>query len=318
MRTVRAALLGSTALLLLCAPARKLSAQETQVDPQTHRRGCNQPRPLIFAKAALDSIPHCIAHVEVFADGNVKDVLGNPNSTAAASGALGLHYQGSRFEVTGMVNVVGTTDTVRADYGASLLLPTTGQALNAASLAVRYSLYDWNDSRCASYSYNMLCNVGFRVELNASTRDWATSVKNSGPLAGQTDSVSNVVTASTIPMWGSDVGVWYAFFQGNLPSTDTVARPVSMLLDVSWAHRALRGDISGGTASQQATRQALLNTTATNFDGLGVGLTLVFNQVRSNLTYYRFGGAVNGLSGGQIVATVEIQAAFASGLLRRN
>ncbi len=36
-----------------------------------------------------------------------------------------------------------------------------------------------------------------------------------------------------------------------------------------------------------------------------------------SFTYYRLNGDIDGLSGGQVVATVDLRAAIASGLLRR-
>jgi hypothetical protein len=281
---------------------------------RTVRRSCAQARAL--KDPSTDTIPQCLPRVELFADGNLKDVLGGGDSTkAVASGALGLHYQGNRYEVTGLVNVAGTNDTVVAGYGSTLLLPATGHGLNAASLSVRGRFLDWNDTSCARYGNGVICNAGWHLEANASARNWATSFIKSPPPQGLADTIRQVARVLEVPMWGVDADLWYSFFDAQLISSDTTSRRVSMELDVGIARRAIRGDIA--SAGNAFLRDSLLTSMRTNFTGLHVGLTLTHNDVRSAFTYCWLNGGVPGLSGGQIVATVELRSALVSGLLDR-
>ena len=89
-----------------------------------------------------------------------------------------------------------------------------------------------------------------------------------------------------------------------------------MIVDAGYVLRSLRGDLT--SSRKDSVRNDLLRTTTTRFQGYEVGLTLVYDQLRSSFTYYFLSSNVDGLSRGQIVATVELRAALASGLLRRN
>lgn len=302
-------------VVLVLGAERSLSAQ-APFGEDVPRRACDLPRPLRLVPG--DSIPHCIARVQVFGDANLKDVLGAKDAPAVASGALGLHYAGSRYIVTGLVNVAGTNDTVRANFGSSLLIPAAGQGLNAASLVVRRRAFDWGDTRCAGYVYNNLCNFGVRLAVSASTRRWATRAQLAPPSAGSIDSVVQVVEVTDVPILGAEAGLSYEFFDGALFSSDDMGRQVGMILDAAFTYRALRGDLSGGSPNREEQRQRMLGTTETNFRGWQVGLTLVYDQLRSTFTYYKLNGAVDGLTRGQIVAGVDLRAPIASGLLTRH
>jgi hypothetical protein len=99
--------------------------------------------------------------------------------------------------------------------------------------------------------------------------------------------------------------------------SDDEGHAVAMLLDLGLVRRAVRGDLAGRRAERRAVRDTLLGTGRTHFDGFEIGLSLVYDELRSNFTYYYLNGKVDGLSGGQIVATVEIRAPLMSGRLER-
>lgn len=314
----------AAATLVVCPLAAGM-AQVSSSDGGTHRRGCNEARPLILGGdrsargpyAKSDTIPHCLDHLEIFGQGNVKDALGSGSGGASPSGALGVHYTGSRYDVTGLVNVAGSSDTVRSGFGGTVLLPSTGGGLNAASLVIRMRFRDWGARRCADYYYSKTCNMGLRLALDASTRVWATQTGKSSPAGGQGDSVTTVTGVTEVPMWGVGLGVWYSFFDAPL-AADSGGGRAAMLLDLGLAHRAIRGALGGTSEAQTALRDSLLNDRRHDFTGLEVGLTLQYNQVRSTFTYYLFNGHADGFSGGEIVATVSLDAAIASRLLTRH
>lgn len=292
---------------------------------------CARPRPILRPGSAR---PRCFPAVEVFGDGNVKDVLGGQTGTAAASGALGLHFIGPRYDVTGLVNVAGTNDTVRSrygtvrsPYGAAILVPAAGTALNAASLSIRRRFRTWGDPVCTREDPTKWCSLGLRIHADAATRLWATRTQRvaAPAAAGATDaqaaaaagdSVDRVLEARDVPTWGAGVNLSYTFFQNALTADDGTARPLQMVLDLGYARRSLRGDLT--SPGRAALRDSLIGTRRQkNFDGFEIGLTMQYNQVRSSFTYVLLNGGVDGLSRGQIVALVDLRAVLASGLLRR-
>lgn len=277
--------------------------------------------------AFADTIPHCVSMVEVLASGNVKDALGTKGAAAVANGALGLHFAGSNFDVRALVNVASTNDTVRAQYGSTLLVPATGGGINAAELRIRGRFASWEDPRCARYDYNSaLCNMGYRLALDASTREWATrfdtTIKTIPPAQGSSgpttvDTTVLVRETARVPMWGASVSLWYEFFRGDLRGTDSSRRTVALLLDVGASYRALRGDIAGDDFS--ALRKTLLQESRTAYLGFETALAMTYNNVTSRFTYYWFPNCkARGLCGGQIVAAVSLDASIASELLRRD
>lgn len=297
------------------------SAQSPLTD-STKRRSCTVPRPLAGIedtkpRRAKDLVPHCLAHLEIFAEGSVKDVLGNADVNSVTSGALGMKVVGSRFEVSGLVNVAGASDTVTSAFGATLLAPATGRSLNAASLIVRRRLRDWGDPECLRYNYPQTCNQGFRLEVNATSRVWATDTKAVPPKDIGGDTVQVVTATSQVPLYGIDAGWSYEFFRGAITSSDSSNRPAAMWLDVGYSRRAIRGDIGSKSEVTTVIRTRLLGSAQRTFDGYHAALSLAYGQVESSLTYLWLNGDVRGLSGGQVVASVSLRAALASGLLRR-
>lgn len=275
---------------------------------------CAGPRPTEREKPTDTEISPCHAQLEVFGDGNVKDVLGGGAAKASASAALGMHYVGNRYEVIGMVNIAGTNDTVRAHRGATILVPAAGKALNAGLLSIRGAFKKWNDDKCdTAASIPLRCNWGWRVHADASTRVWATHLKREGE--GK-DSVDRVVDTMEIPTWGGGLDLSYAFFRDGFRADDGTYLPAQMVLDVGYAHRALRGDLIA--KSRAALLDTLVGTSRQhNFDGLEVAMSMVFSQIRTSFTYVWLNGGVDGLSRGQIVASVDLVAPLRSGLLSR-
>lgn len=298
-----------------------VTAQAPMVDT-VQRRSCSVPRPLAGSEDTKpprkkDAVPHCLTQLEVFADGNIKNVLGNSDVNSVASGALGLRVVGSRFQVSGLINVAGPSDTVTSAFGATLLAPATGRSLNAASLVVRQRLRDWGDPACLRYNYPQTCNQGFRIEVNATSRLWATETRVEPPNDAGRDTTKVVTATSQVPMYGIDAAWSYEFFRGAIVSSDSAKRAAAMWLDVGYSRRAIRGDIGSTSEETTAIRQKLLGSSQRTFDGYHAALTLSYGQIESKLTYLWLNGDVRGLSGGQVIASVSLRAALASGLLKR-
>lgn len=249
----------------------------------------------------LDAITRAEPRVEVFGDGNVKGTVGQDNEATAASGSLGMRYNDGTFVVTGLINIAGTHSTATRSLGATLLSPATGGPLNAGLVDLRMphllsvttcrakNLNSWNSA---------LCTFGFHIYGSVATTRWATRTNAGGAVTDSAD----------VPFWGFGIGPSVTFFTGKLGQGDD-AKPVSMVLDAGFVSRHLRGDLF----SQDTLRSRLLGGTKKDFYGLEFGLGLQFGNVRSGFSYYFLNGDVAGLSHGQVVAGVSIQANLIGG-----
>jgi hypothetical protein len=236
--------------------------------------------------------------VQIFADGNVKNVISQPGAASTTSGSLGLRYFGNTYIATALINIAGATDTVVKGYGASILAPSTGRSLNAGLLDIRRRHLWFFDKKCPDtlqeIPHPFICNVGFHFYASASSTRWAYDVDSNGIATAATD----------VPVWGVGVGVSYSFVNGTV-GTNSVA----MVLDAGLALRALRGDLY----AQDSVRQRLLGDTRRDFAGLELGLGIEYNEIKAGLTYYWMNGNVDGVSHGQVVAGISIQANLNSG-----
>lgn len=244
--------------------------------------------------------------VEVFAEGNVKNVVSQPSDVTDVTGSLGIRYLGSTYIATGVINVAGTFDTVTTGFGATLLAPATGKGLNAGLLDIRRRHFFGLGKACKGLKGDLpiKCNIGFHAYGSVASHRWATRTDTEGiPLATQ-----------DVQVWGSGIGFFYNFFDGTVGDS-LEKKPVAMVLDVGLAGRHLRGDLF----SQDTLRTRLLNgDDRRNFYGLEIGLGIQYEQIKAGLNYYFMNGNVNGLSHGQVVAGVSIQANLNSGKLNRS
>ena len=253
----------------------------------------------------LEAITDTLRQVEVFGDGNVKGTVGQDDEATAAAGSLGMRFNDGTFVVTGSINIAGTHSTATKSLGATLLSPATGGPLNAGLVDVRVphllSLRTCRSNEAATLK-SALCTFGFHAYGSIATTRWATLVDDAGVV---TDSVD-------VPYWGFGFGPSVTFFSGKIGSGDD-AKPVSMVLDAGFVSRHLRGDLF----SQDTVRTRLIGTTKRDFYGLEIGLGLQFGNVRSGFSYYFLDGDVRGLSHGQVVAGVSVQASLIGGPLKK-
>jgi hypothetical protein len=260
------------------------------------------PPPSVAAQTLqLDAITRLQPQVEVFGDGNVKGTVGQADNATAAAGSLGMRYRDGTFVVTGSINIAGTHTTATRSLGATLLSPATGGPLNAGLIDLRLphflsartcgagDLSAWN---------SVLCTFGLHVYGSAATTRWATRIDEAGAVLDSVD----------VPFWGFGIGPSVTFFTGTLRSGNT-EKAVSMVLDAGLVSRHLRGDLF----SQDTLRTRLLTSGKKDFYGLELGLGLQFGNVRSGFSYYFLNGDVPGLSHGQVVAGVSIQASLIGG-----
>lgn len=236
--------------------------------------------------------------VDIFATGAVRDAASGKNTPANVSGSLGLRYRGARFVVAGLINVASKEDTIRADYGATLLPPSSGRGLNAGLLDVRAPRLV-KDALCVDRDTWIPCHIGVHLYFTASSARWATAFNTTG----------QATATQIVPSWGSGAGFSYTFINGELEDSNKVA----MVLDVGVATRSIRGDIS----ANDAARSALLGTTSRNFVGGEFSLNMQYNMVLAGITYYYMSGSLSGFSRGQVVAGVSLQSNLNSKALKK-
>jgi hypothetical protein len=254
---------------------------------------------------ALGSAKDTTQYVEVFAEGNLRNVVSQPTDVSSASGSLGMRYRGPTYIASGLINIAGTSDTVSSSLGATLLAPSAGKALNAGLLDIRRRFVPWLGNDCEQKNNRMKVRCHFGIHLYASIASWR--------WATSTDSTGAALTAQDVPVWGSGLGFFYTFFEGRIgdrPAQDN--QSVAMVLDAGLATRHLRGDLY----DQDSLRLSLLGDTDRNFEGLELGLNLQFPELRAGITYYFINGDVPGFSHGQVVAGVSVQANLTGGPLQ--
>ncbi len=237
--------------------------------------------------------------VVLFGDGGVRNVVGQPSDATSTTGSLGVTFRGSRYVVTGVVNVLARSDTITAGYGASMLAPASGRAFESALLEVRRPHLFGYDARCADGDPSRMCQLGLRAYVAASATRWGYQKNAEGVPAAVAD----------VPVWATGLGGYYRFFDGFVGDSNRVA----MGLDVTWATRHVRGDLAASDAAAVNARTTILGSTRVNFDGLETGLNIRYNEIDAGLTYYWFSGQIAGFSGGQIVAAISVRARLNSG-----
>lgn len=89
-----------------------------------------------------------------------------------------------------------------------------------------------------------------------------------------------------------------------------------MILDVGHARRSVRGDVT--SPQRDSVRTRLLGHRRTDFNGLEVGLTMIYNQIPDVADLRAAVGKVDGLTRGQLVALVDLRAPFRTKLLKRD
>lgn len=247
------------------------------------------------------------AHLTIFADGGVKQVVSQPADATTTTGSLGMTYQGTHFIVSSVVNVLAHGDTITKGYGASMLPPAAGAAQNSALLDVRYATF-FRDllpklGAPCSGALGYLCDhAGLHGYASASANVWQIT-----PASGST--AANV---QNVPVHALGFGTYYTFFDTKLNDT-----PAAMGLDITGVTRSIRGDLTIPGAANDSLRAPLLGgTKATNFGGYSIGINMQYDIVNAGLTYYHMAGSVPGFSHGQIVAGISLRAKLNGGDVR--
>ena len=95
----------------------------------------------IKAKALLDilnALPEQkksdTLRASITATGDFKGVLGSQSGGTVGTGSLGVRFEHRLFTFSGQVSLASANDTLKKDYGHSMLIPKSGQASGLAEL----------------------------------------------------------------------------------------------------------------------------------------------------------------------------------------
>jgi hypothetical protein len=280
---VLVALLGISGLT-----ARPLSAQAKPAATPPAKDSNAAPAKLLDADKPI---------LTIFGTAALKNVVADTSGATSATGSIGVMYESYHVMTTGLISVAGKVDTAHAQFGGTLLPTSTGGTLNAGSLELRVhrilTLQGCRPHKAIDSDEDPLCGVGFRILGSASSAIW-----DADPSPKQ-----NNPRPATVPVWGTQWNLSYTFVDDSVD-----ASRVWMIFDIGLATRHMRGDLTLPTPSIRARRDSLLGTTQTDFYGPMAQLTIRYGDIYAGLGYYYFGGSVPGLSHGQVVAGIALQA----------
>lgn len=267
-------------LLLFVASTARVEAQTL-----TATRGLFNTKPGLTQDQIKEAIKDSVA-VALLADGNVRTVLSGKGGDAPTpvAGALGISFGRSNSNLTVLINVVGSADTVKGDFASSLLPPTSGGAT----------------------SNHLSFLVDFR-QLFPKLDGWGWHLYVSGAPAAWADTLT-----SGKPVVGGFVAAAGASLSREVYNQDVQGTSVSLVFDLGPTARAIEGNLTDGPTAE-AFRERLLGTSKTFFVGGEAGMTLQVKEVRLGVSYYLFGGSIPGLSRGQAVFGFSVANGFFAG-----
>lgn len=265
-------------VILLIASAHALAAQTL-----TATRGLFTTKsgatPDEQRKAIKDSMV-----VAFLADGSVRTVLSgkDDNATTPASGGLGISFGRSNSNLTVLINVVGKADTVRGDFGSSLLPPVSGGSTgNHLSFLLDYRQL-----------FHQADGWGWHGYVSGAPTVW-----------------QDTLTAGRLSS-GGFVAALGAQLSREVYNQDVAGTSVSLVFDAGPTLRIIQGNLSGAGSD---LRSKLLGSGHRSFFGGELGMSLQVKEVRLGVSYYLFPGSIDGLSRGQAVFGFSVANSFFAG-----
>jgi hypothetical protein len=231
------------------------------------------------ARKAVETLPEKIASalrphtIAIVATGDVNTVLTNKGGNSPiGTGSLGINYDTPNFEISALVALVSSADTVTEAFGSAILNGFTGVRSGYASY--RHKMSGWNGGlfqEPSFYIFGSVASGNWRVDSSTSQ---ATILCVDGGFAN----------------W-----IYRSQAAGNL---------IYLGFNIGFTSRFLLGDIS----HREEMLKAAIGTTKTSFWGVVGGFTIRFNHVTGQLSFPFFLNAwVPGLTGGQVVARLQFE-----------
>lgn len=237
--------------------------------------------------------------VALYADGSIRQTIEKRDGANPVAGSVGLSRDDGRSVVSVQINVAASADTVRSNYGGSILTPGTGGALSSGLIDYRLR---------PNAARKRLSRLGAHFYLSVASTRWATEF--SPPDSASGDSLVSATTDAAIMGLGAQLT--YEVINGILSST-----PIYAAVDIGVSARRLFGDIANSEAEARSLKRRLYGSTSETFAGLEIGLVIQVNNIKAGLTYYLYDGDSRGLTDGQVVAGFGIQSNIFSGLLSK-
>jgi hypothetical protein len=221
--------------------------------------------------------------VSVFGNGNVKTAIADTTGATRVQGALGVVRSTCSADFTVQLNVAATSDTIRSNFGTSLLAPATGGFLKAGLV----------DFRAAdALRLGRAGRIGLHVYTTVSASDW-----------GVPGTADEIFQATVV---GLGAGVYKQLLRNDFDGTF-----VAVGLEMGAAYRGLYGDLAG--EGNRLRRIRMLGSDAKHFVGPEIGFSLQVSQLRGGLHFYYFPSTdIPGLGRGQVVAGFALQGGLIS------
>lgn len=229
--------------------------------------------------------------IKVFADGSIQSFArGDSVESNPLTGSLGfeLRKPDRRERWTAAITVTSNADTISSGFGVSLLNASAGRGFQSGLLDVQKEFNGGPLDRLMTRRIHAYASLA-RARWRDSTRTYDTALIGLG------------LTRYT------EIGA------GKLADND-----IRLAVECGLALRLLAGDIGG--RDNRAVRTALLGTSGRGFWGPEFGMQLAFRDVTADLHYYQLFDAskrarVEGLTTGQVVASIGIRGTILSGVL---
>lgn len=234
-----------------------------------------------------------VTKVYISAEGNVQGLLTQSSEeTTTNSGAIGVFIvkedtscacDRSKSEFSAKIMIASSADTIKKDFGGSMLNPATGFQL--AELDGRIWL--WKNEPW----YHLKGWAKFHFYGIISSGRWEVDNLN-----------KNVTTMG-----------WGVHLFRDLINCDLANNKIMVRFEFGLASRRIAGDITG--IENKEFREKAIHTEERSFYGVEAGLTILINGVKAHFTYvdfrpYLFGPHINipGLTDGQVLAAFTIEA----------
>jgi hypothetical protein len=240
------------------------------------------------ARTTQDTAAQQTTRVALFADGNVRGAVIGKEGATATSGSIGLGVSTRLSNFAAVINIAAKPDTVTRNFGATVVSPATGGALNAGLID-----YRWHKQPKGR-------GWGWHGYGSISSARWATDTNAAGKATATTD----------VAFLGAGAAASYEVVRGTVGENFAFAA-----LDLGLAYRGLFGDIA--TKANTDLKRRLYGTAGENWLGVEFGVALQINLVKAGINYYFFPRPnARGVTDGQVVAGFSLQANVFQGDLK--
>jgi hypothetical protein len=242
----------------------------------------------------------------LLAQGAVRSGLsGSSNAGTAGTGSIGLTFSQGSWQLTGLVTVASSVDTLRSGFGSFILTPASGRNslstflvdLHTPSIARIWSKQEPSPLWPAAHVYFTGANsIWERLTPSADLADTAKSYKQAA-----------VLGLGTLLSW--------QIKRGRLLNV-----PVQITVETGYSRRYLRGDVFADTAFIRGTLHPPDESVKKSWGAWETGFQMGIGAVTAGVQYYWVDGNndksfISGLTSGQLVIGIAVAGDIVSGIL---